>query len=113
VNRPDIRRLPKRANPIEAQKQLLTIVRSNRLPSEKVQLENALGRVLAQDVFSNINIPNYDKTFIDGYAINTKDTTGASTAKPVDFKVVGKLFPVDYRGCEWRSRLCCLRSTHP
>jgi molybdopterin molybdotransferase len=96
VNRPDIRRLPKRANPIEAQKQLLTIVRSNRLPSEKVQLENALGRVLAQDVFSNINIPNYDKTFIDGYAINTKDTTGASTAKPVDFKVVGKLFPVDY-----------------
>jgi molybdopterin biosynthesis enzyme len=96
VNRPDIRRLPKRANPIEAQKQLLTIVRLNRLPSEKVQLENALCRVLAQDVFSNINIPNYDKTFIDGYAINTKDTKSASATKPASFKVVGKLFPVDY-----------------
>src|SRR5208283_3035024 len=44
----------------------------------------------------NINIPAYDKTFIDGYAINPKDTEGASTAKPAVFKVVGKLFPADY-----------------
>ena len=64
--------------------------------SEKVPLEDALGRVLAQDVFSNVNIPNYDKTFIDGYAINTQDTKSASTTKPAPFKIVGKLFPADY-----------------
>jgi molybdopterin molybdotransferase len=52
--------------------------------------------VLAKDVFSNINIPGYDKTFIDGYAINPKDTEGASTTKPAVFKIVGKLFPADY-----------------
>ena len=71
MNRPDIKRLPKRANPMEAQKQLLDAVRSNVMSTEKVPLQDALGRVLAKDVVSNVNIPDYDKTFIDGYAINT------------------------------------------
>ena len=96
MNRPDIRRLPKRANPQEAQTNYLTQYAQNTLSSENVPLDEALGRVLAKDAFSNINIPAYDKTFIDGYAINPKDTAGASTAKPAVFKVVGKLFPADY-----------------
>jgi len=94
--RPDIRRLPKRANPQEAQAKLLDAVRSKPLPTENIGLAEALGRVLAKDAYSNINIPAYDKTFIDGYAINPKDTSGASTTKPAVFKVVGKLFPADY-----------------
>ena len=96
MNRPDIKRLPKRGNPIDAQKQLLDAIRSNLNPSEMVQLQKALGRVLAQNAFSTLNIPEYDKTFIDGYAINPQDTQGASTAKPAAFKVVGKVFPADY-----------------
>ncbi len=96
MNRPDIKRLPKRGNPLDAQKQLLDAMREVKLPTEFVQLQAALGRVLAQNAVSNINIPAYDKTFIDGYAINPKDTVGASTSKPAVFKVVGKLFPADY-----------------
>jgi molybdenum cofactor synthesis domain-containing protein len=96
MNRPDIRRLPKRANPQEAQAKLLDAVSSKPLSTEKVALAEALGRVLAKDAHSNINIPSYDKTFIDGYAINPKDTEGASTTKPAVFKIVGKLFPADY-----------------
>lgn len=96
MNRPDIKRMPKRANPFEAQKQLLDAVHSNTMQNESVPLESALGRVLAEDVFSAINIPAYDKTFIDGYAINAADTKGVSTAKPAVLRVVGKLFPADY-----------------
>ena len=96
MNRPDIKRLPKRANPLEAQKQLLDAVRSSSLSSEQVPLQEALGRVLAEDVVSAVDIPEYDKTFIDGYAINPADTKGASAAKPAAFKIVGKLFPSDY-----------------
>jgi molybdenum cofactor synthesis domain-containing protein len=96
MNRPDIRRLPKRANPQEALNKLLDEVRSKTLSSENIALAEALGRVSAKDVYSNVNIPSYDKTFIDGYAINPKDTAGASATKPAAFKVVGKLFPVDY-----------------
>jgi molybdopterin molybdotransferase len=96
MNRPDIKRLPKRQNPFDAQKQLLDAVRSNVASTERVPLQDALGRVLAQDAVSNINIPDYDKTFIDGYAVNPQDTLGASTSKPAVFEVVGKLFPADY-----------------
>jgi molybdopterin molybdotransferase len=96
MNRPDIKRLPKRSNPLDAQKQLLDALHSKVMPNEKVPLQDALGRVLAQDAVSNINIPDYDKTFIDGYAINPQDTMGALIAKPAVFKIVGKLFPADY-----------------
>lgn len=81
---------------MDAQKQLLEAINSNAMSSEKVPLQDVMGRVLAQDTISNINIPDYDKTFIDGYAINTSDTKGASTVKSASFKIVGKLFPVDY-----------------
>jgi molybdenum cofactor synthesis domain-containing protein len=96
MNRPDIKRLPKRSNPFEAQQQLLDAVRSNVMATEKVPLQDALGRVLAKDAVSNANIPDYDKTFIDGYAIKTADTKGSSTTHPAVFKIVGKLFPADY-----------------
>ena len=88
--------MPKRGNPLEAQKQLLDAVRSTKLRSETIPLAEASGRVLAKDVFSDVNIPEYDKTFIDGYAINPQETKGASLNKSVAFRVVGKLFPADY-----------------
>jgi molybdenum cofactor synthesis domain-containing protein len=96
MNRPDIRRLPKRTDPQKALTKLLEAAKSKMLLTEKVGLAEALGRVTAKDVYSNLNIPAYDKTFIDGYAINPEDTKDASTAKPSVFKVVGKLFPTDY-----------------
>ena len=96
LNRPDIKRLPKRSDPLDAQKQLLNAVNSNVMAIETVHLRDALGRVTSQDTFSNVNIPDYDKTFIDGYAINPQDTIGASTLKPAIFDIVGKLFPADY-----------------
>ena len=96
MNRPDIRRLPKRANPQEALEILLDAVRSNVMLSETIPIEKCLGRILAKDVFSNFNIPEYDKTFIDGYAVNPEDTKAASTTNPVTLKIIGKLFPADY-----------------
>jgi molybdopterin molybdotransferase len=96
LNRPDIKRLPKRGNPFDAQNQLLDAVRSIMMPSEKVPLHGALGRILAQDSVANVNIPDYDKTFIDGYAINPHETECATTSKPATFRIIGKLFPPDY-----------------
>ena len=62
MNRPDIRRLPKRGNPQEAVDLLLASVRENVVPSETVALDKCVGRVLAKDVFSDRNIPDYDKS---------------------------------------------------
>jgi len=96
LNRPDIKRLPKRMNPLEAQRKLLAAFSAANMQIESVPLPDAIERVLAKDVFSNIDIPNYDKTFIDGYAIDPLRTRDASVKSPVNFRIVGKLFPVDY-----------------
>ena len=43
------------------------------LPSERVSLENALGRYLAQDIISSLAIPPCDNSAMDGYALRTDD----------------------------------------
>lgn len=43
--------------------------------SEKVQLNSALGRVLAEDIVSNINVPPADNSAMDGYALLATDLT--------------------------------------
>jgi molybdopterin molybdotransferase len=43
------------------------------LPPERVDLENALHRVLAEDVFSDMNMPPFNKSAMDGYACRQSD----------------------------------------
>lgn len=43
---------------------------------EEVQLEQSLNRILAQDVLSAINMPPFNKSAMDGYALNTADLSG-------------------------------------
>ena len=43
------------------------------LQPEIAALENCLGRVLAEDVISDINMPPFDKSAMDGYAIRKQD----------------------------------------
>lgn len=53
-----------------------------RLGSEKVRLEDALARVLAQAVNSPIDVPPFDRALVDGFAIRSVDSTGANEAQP-------------------------------
>ena len=41
--------------------------------SVAIDIENALGRVLAEDVCSSINVPGYDNSAMDGYAVRSAD----------------------------------------
>ena len=50
---------------------------------ELVDLERAEGRVLAEDVFSPVNIPSAPSAALDGFAIRSDDTSGASPSSPV------------------------------
>ena len=43
------------------------------LASEKIRLEDCLGRVLAADVFSDMDMPPFDKSAVDGYACRLAD----------------------------------------
>ncbi len=58
---------------------------------EKVPIENALGRVLADDVVSPIDVPPFDRATVDGYAVRAEDTFMASESEPVRLRVVGEI----------------------
>jgi putative molybdopterin biosynthesis protein len=49
---------------------------------EQVPLDAALGRVLAQDVKSPVDVPSFDGSNVDGYAVIAEDTFGASEEVP-------------------------------
>ncbi len=55
--------------------------------TELLALDDALNRVLAVDVVSPINVPAYDNSAMDGYALRHKDLTETPT-----FKCIGKSF---------------------
>ena len=52
------------------------------LPSERVTLAAALGRVLAHDVAAPIDVPPFDRSNVDGFALRAADTVGATDAAP-------------------------------
>ncbi len=56
-----------------------------------VALADALGLVLAEDVESDMDIPPFDNSSMDGYAVQAADTQGASDSAPRQLKVVGYL----------------------
>ncbi|MCR5207995.1 MAG: molybdopterin molybdenumtransferase MoeA [Eubacterium sp.] len=59
--------------------------------TEKVNIASALGRTLAQDVISAENIPSFDRTTVDGYAVIAADTFGAGEAIPAQLDTVGEI----------------------
>lgn len=61
------------------------------MEAESVDLENALGRVLAEDVVAKRDIPPFDRAAMDGYALRAEDTYGASKHSPIVLKVIGEV----------------------
>jgi putative molybdopterin biosynthesis protein len=61
------------------------------LPGETVALAAALGRVLARDVTAPIDVPPFDRANVDGFALRSADTTGASDTAPRRFRLNGEV----------------------
>lgn len=66
------------------------------LPAERIRLEKARGRVLAEDVLADTDLPPFDRARMDGYAVRAKDTANA----PIELRVVGEAAA----GAGWRER---------
>jgi molybdopterin molybdotransferase len=58
------------------------------LPGENVPLEQALGRVLAEDVVSEVSLPPWDNASMDGFAVHSADLRGAGAETPARLRVV-------------------------
>ncbi|MEM3672646.1 MAG: molybdopterin molybdotransferase MoeA [Candidatus Bathyarchaeia archaeon] len=73
----------------EALRKYLKEVKIEVLQAEKTHITEALGRVLAEDVVSETDIPHFDRSAVDGYAVRSHDTFGASPTNPIVFDIVG------------------------
>lgn len=59
--------------------------------SEKVSMEGALGRVLAEDFFSEVDVPGFDRAAMDGFALRAEDAFGVDEQHPMKLKVIGQV----------------------
>ncbi|MCD6257185.1 molybdopterin molybdotransferase MoeA [Candidatus Aerophobetes bacterium] len=61
------------------------------LSSERVKLLSSLGRVLSENIYSDFDIPGFNRAAMDGYAVVAKDTVHACSDRPVTLKVIDEV----------------------
>src|SRR5579872_454950 len=57
-------------------------LRMRPLGAETTPLSQALGRVLARAVIADVDVPGFDRSSVDGFAVRAADTAGASERQP-------------------------------
>ena len=63
------------------------------LEAEPVEVLACAGRVLAEDVRAEVDVPGFARAAMDGYAAKGEETFGASAYDPVAFEVLGEVLP--------------------
>jgi molybdopterin molybdotransferase len=58
---------------------------------ETIPLVDSLGRVLRQDIISQEDLPHFARSVVDGYAVRSKDTFGASESLPALLEISGEV----------------------
>lgn len=58
----------------------------------EISTEDSLGYAAAEDIYSPEDLPGFDKSTVDGYAVYAEDTFGSSDGNPAFLKIVGEVF---------------------
>ena len=77
----------------EAERRWRALIDSEPLDPERVRLDEALGRVLAEDVRSEVDVPGFDRSNMDGFAVRAEDTFGASEEAPLRLRANAESIP--------------------
>lgn len=59
--------------------------------TQALPLQESLSRVLAQDIVSDQDVPAFDRTVVDGFAVRAADTFGAGESMPAQLEIVGEI----------------------
>lgn len=70
---------------------------------QEVSMEEAVGCVLAETIYSGMSVPPFPKSAMDGYAVRAKDLAGASKDNPVTLQVQGELLAGDYEEIPYKA----------
>jgi putative molybdopterin biosynthesis protein len=77
----------------EAERRWRAVIDARPRPPERALLADALGRVLAEDVRAEIDVPCFDRSNMDGFAVRAADTYGASEEQPIRLRVNAESIP--------------------
>ncbi len=78
----------------EAVAKLQDILPKN-LPMSIVELVNSLGSFSAEDIVARIDMPEFDRSAVDGYAVRAIDVQGATVNNPAVLRIIGIMKPGD------------------
>ena len=77
----------------EAERRWRAAIDTERLAGERLSIADALGRVLAENVRAEVDVPGFDRSNMDGFAVRAEDTYGASEAQPVRLRLNAESIP--------------------
>ena len=79
--------------------EVLELIRAEFSPlegrNETVGLDEAVGRVLAENIAATEYVPDFDRSTVDGYAVRAADTFGCSDAIPAILPLCGEVLMGD------------------
>jgi molybdopterin molybdotransferase len=78
-------------SPEEAKKYFYSFLCDFENNIEVLKTEQTLDHVVAEQIFSTEDIPSFIRSTVDGFAVKSKDTFGASESLPGYFKVIGEI----------------------
>jgi len=76
----------------EALNLILTKIPFDSIEHESLDIRQSLGRILAEDVIAPIDVPPFDRSAVDGFAVRSEDIRGASTKNPVILRIKGSVY---------------------
>lgn len=97
--------------PDEAREKLLSHLPTPIVDSESVSVDLSLGRVTAQDIFAPHPLPEFTRSTVDGYAVKSKDTFGATDSLPAYLNLIGEVPMGEEPSFEIESGQCALIHT--
>src|SRR5262245_42386977 len=74
---------------VTPQEALRALLQVSPVGTERIPTVRARTRVLAEDLYSSVDLPHFHRAAMDGYAVRAKDTFGASQSLPAYLKLAG------------------------
>ena len=69
---------------------------------EIIGTADCCGRVLAEDVAATVNVPPFNRSAMDGYAVRAEEIYGACRQQPVSLEVISELSAGDFEEISYR-----------
>jgi putative molybdopterin biosynthesis protein len=75
----------------EAFQKFFEVFEPKTLGFEQVSLRNLLGRIVSANLYAKVDVPSFNRSMMDGYAVRHTDTVGADEATPKDLQLIGTI----------------------